>query len=165
VTHEDRVKIHELLELLIAHRAQLGYPEGDVRGARDAATFSLDREQALRWLKDGHELTFDCSGCATCVFKWTPGLRDPNGLNYRHQGYTGTMLAHLPHYHYPADARIGALVVFGPGTGDHVAQVLEPGRDPWLFNHGRSKESGPVRLSVEREAHRAPVTFLSVASL
>lgn len=165
MTADDRKRLHELMELLVHHRLQLDYPKDDVRGPKDAATFALTHDQAVRRLKNGGRLMFDCSGAATCLYKWTKPLHDPNGLGYAHEGYTGTMLAHLPHYSDPKRARVGALVVFGPGTGDHVAVVLEPGDDPLLFSHGYEQASGPIRLSKERTYHRPPVTFLSVAGL
>lgn len=164
MNHEDRNRLHAMMELFIHHHGQLDYPRGDVRGPLDAATFRLERAQAIERLHDGKHLMFDCSGSVTCAYKWC-GLKDPNGLHYQHEGYTGTMLAHLPHYSDPRDARVGALVVFGPGTGEHVAMVLEPGPDPLLFSHGFSHGAGPIRLSVERGYHHRPVTFLSVASL
>lgn len=165
MTHEERQRLHTLMHFLIEHRSQLDYPVDDVRGPRDAATFKLNHDLAVHHLEAGGRLMFDCSEAATCLFKWTPPLRDPNGLGYQHAGYTGTMLSHLPHYHKASRARVGALVVFGPGTGDHVAVVLEPGDDPELFSHGAEQAAGPIRLSVLAAALRPPVTFLSVAGL
>lgn len=166
MTQEDRQHLHELMHLLIEHRHQLDYPVDDVRGPKDAATFALNGDQARQRLTTGGRLMFDCSEACTCLFKWVkPKLHDPNGLGYSHAGYTGTMLAHLPHYHDPKRARIGALVVFGPGTGVHVAAVLEPGENPVLFSHGAEHAAGPIALSVLAASLPKPVTFLSVAGL
>jgi hypothetical protein len=110
---------------------------------------------------------FDCSGCVTCIYKWA-GLKDPNGLGYKHGGYTGTMLAHLPHYANPKRARVGALVVFGPATGEHVAMVDTADKvngDPLLFSHGARGLTGPIRLHREKRFHDPPVTFLDVSGL
>jgi hypothetical protein len=167
MTAADRRRLVQLAELLVQHKAQLDYPRNDVRGPLDAATFHLTREQAVERLHAGQHLMFDCSGAVTCLFKWCH-LKDPNGLGYKHEGYTGTMLAHLPHYSDARKARRGALVVFGPATGEHVAMVIEPDPvhgDPLLFSHGFEHGTGPVRLSVERKAHHPPVTLLSVAGL
>lgn len=164
MTHDDRRRLHQLAELFVQHKTQLDYPRHDVRGPRDAETFHLTRSQAIERLHNGGHLCFDCSGAVTCLYKWC-GLKDPNGLGYAHEGYTGTMLRHLPHYSDPKRARVGALVVFGPATGEHVAMVLEPGRDPLLFSHGFQGGTGPIRLSVERSAHHQPVTFLNVSGL
>ena len=89
--------------------------------------------------------------------------RTANG--YRADGYTGTLLDHLPHYYAARNAGVGALVVYGPGTGHHVAMVREPGSDPLLFSHG--DETGPhwYRLSQERTWQPPPVTFLAISAL
>ena len=168
MTSEDRRHLHELMHLLIEHNGQLDYPLHDVRGEKDAATFRLTHDQAVAHLRSGGRLMFDCSGAITCVYKWTKPLRDPNGLGYRHEGYTGTMLAHLPHYTDGKRARVGAIVIFGPGTGVHGAMVLEPDSqhgDPVLFSHGAEQAAGPIRLSVLRKGLPGPVTFCSVAGL
>lgn len=161
----DRTRLHELMHLLISHRQQLDYPAHDVRGPKDAATFALDRSQAVAKLTSGGRLMFDCSGAITCIYKWTPPLHDPNGLHYSHEGYTGTMLAHLPHYTDPRRARVGAIVIFGPGTGVHGAMVLEPGDDPVLFSHGAEEAAGPIKLSQLRRGLPGPVTFCEVDGL
>ncbi len=161
----QRNDLRYLAGVLINHRRQLDYPRNDVRGSLDAATFRLSRERALDGLTKGARLMFDCSGAVTCLYKWA-GLQDPNGLDYSHEGYTGTMLAHLTrHYWNPFYAMPGALVIFGPGTGEHVAMVIEHGHDPLLFSHGYEQGTGPIRLSEERKYHKPPVTFLNVSQL
>lgn len=160
----DRRQLHQLATLLIGHALQLDYPTHDVRGRLDAETFALTKAQMESRLARGGRLMFDCSGSITCLYKWA-GLHDPNGLDYAHEGYTGTMLAHLPHYSDAAKARTGAIVIFGPGTGLHAAMVLEPADDPLLISHGGEHLIGPIRLSKERTYHRAPVTFLNVSGL
>jgi hypothetical protein len=155
------------MHLLIQHHAQLDYPIHDVRGPKDLATFRLTWKQAQDRLASGGRLMFDCSGCVTCIYKWA-GLSDPNGLGYRHEGYTGTMLAHLPHYTDAKRCRIGALAVFGPATGEHVAMVYKPdpaGGNPEMFSHGARGLTGPIRLHAEAKVHHPPVTLLNVSSL
>jgi hypothetical protein len=167
VTKEDRDKIHAIAHTLIHHAAQLDYPRNDIRGAKDAATWKLSWASAQSRLKNGAHLCFDCSQSITQIFRWA-GVGDPNGLGYKYPGYTGTMLHHLRHYADPHKARTGALVVFGPGTGEHVCMVVEPDPnhgDPLLFSHGQAHTAGPIRLSVERHYHHAPVTFLDVSRL
>lgn len=162
-THAQREHGRAILDLLWRHRGQVDYPPHDVRGPRDAATFRMSEAQLDHTLATGGRITADCSEIATEVLRWI-GCRDPNGLAYRYAGYTGTMLAHLPHYSNPADAGELALVVFGPGAGEHVSMVLEPGHDPLLQSHGRPGIDR-WRLSDERRWHRPPVTFLSIAHL
>ncbi len=106
----------------------------------------------------------DCSESVTLLCRLAD-LDDPNGLNYNGQGLTGTLLGHLRHYSNPRAANIGALVVFGPGTGHHVCMVRRPGVNPLLFSHGQ--ERGPFFISLSEEAkyQPKPVTFLSIAGL
>lgn len=127
-------------------------------------TVKLTEAQLRARLEEGRGVTMDCSEAVTCLCRWA-NLRDPNGNAYNGHGFTGTLLAHLPHYRDPKLAHVGALVVFGPGTGDHVAMVYSRGADPMLWSHGA--EGGPrkVRLSHEAAVHRRPVTFLSIADL
>lgn len=151
------------MDLLYQHRSQLAYPPQDLRGPADQATFRLTEQTLEHLLKAGGRITADCSEMVTELLHWV-GCADPNGLHYRYAGYTGTMLAHLPHYTNPRGAGVGALVVFGPGSGEHVSMVYEPGADPLLQSHGRPGLDR-WRLSEERTFHSPPVTFLSVAHL
>lgn len=117
---------------------------------------------------DGHRQPYklplwtDCSGFATDCYEWA-GAPDPNGLHYNGQGYTGTMLdacEHIP----KKEIRPGDLVVFGPGTGEHVVIIVGTSADPEVLSHGG--EPGPIPLPVSREAayHNKPVTFLSATA-
>jgi hypothetical protein len=162
-TAAQRTHLHALVELLHGHAGQLDYPPHDIRGPADARTFTLTEQQMEHVLTDGGRLTADCSEMVTELLRWV-GCADPNGLGYRYAGYTGTMLTHLPHYTDPKAAKVGALCVFGPGTGEHVAMVYEPGPDPLLASHGRPGFD-LIRLSLERQYHAPPVTFLSIAHL
>jgi cell wall-associated NlpC family hydrolase len=65
--------------------------------------------------------------------------------------------AHIP----KAQARPGDLVVFGPGTGEHVVIIVGTGNDPDVVSHGQ--EAGPCALGLSTEAacHNKPITFLS----
>lgn len=104
-------------------------------------------------------LATDCSGFATLCY-FLAGAPDPNGLEYIGQGYTGTLLRHLPHVG-TGDIRRGDIVVWGRYPGNHCAVVLEPGDDPLLASHG--SEQGPVeiRFSVEDGVQQGrPVTWL-----
>lgn len=151
-TDAQRVKLAALMRDLVKHEPQVHYAQ--IRPMRN-----------IHLTKPVYPMTMDCSESVTCLCKWA-GLKDPNGFGYNGRGYTGTLLDHLPHYYDPANANVGALVVFGPGTGQHVAMVLEPDhRNPLLWSHGA--ESGPrlVRLHDEAQAHYPPVRFLSIAGL
>ncbi len=165
-TAAQRVHLSALIELLHAHAAQLDYPPHDIRGPLDSRTFTLTEQQAEHVLTSGGRLQADCSEMVTELLRWV-GCADPNGLGYRYAGYTGTMLGHLPHYLNAKAALVGALAVYGPGTGDHVSMVYKPDAthgDPLMASHGRSGFD-LLRLDVERSWHRPPVTFLSIAAL
>lgn len=162
-TAAQRARLLALMRLLLAHEPQVHYPLHDHRGGADLASFRLTAPRLAALLARGGGIQADCSELVTELCRWA-GLADPNGLGYARAGYTGTMLTHLPVCD-PAEADVGELVVFGPGSGDHVCMVLEPGDDPLLFSHGQ--EAGPLAVPLAREAaaHRPPVRFLSVASL
>lgn len=158
----QRQHLARLMDFLVAHRQFIHY-----RQLRPMATAAFHHEAALRAHLMAHRsISMDCSESVTLLCRLA-GLRDPNGLGYNATGYTGTLLQHLEEHAYtdPSRAEVGALVVFGPGTGDHVCMVREPGNDPKLFSHGN--EAGPfyLRLSEEQPYHRPPTRFLPITSL
>lgn len=158
-TDAQRLHLRHLMSYLLEHEPQVHYAQ---QRPMDATRWTEAQLRAV--LGDGGSISMDCSEAVTALCKWAD-LRDPNGRHYDGTGFTGTLLAHLPHYTDPARARTGALVVFGPAPGEHVAMVYWPGADPVLWSHGG--ESGPrkLRLSTARAAHRRPATFLSIADL
>lgn len=148
--------------LLLAHEPQVHYAQ-----IRPMSTRVLADEAALSaaLVHAGGGIVMDCSEAVTLLCRLA-GLKDPNGLGYDGSGYTGTLLDHLPHYHDPKGANVGALVVFGPLTGDHVAMVMERDRlNPLLWSHGAERGPRAVTLAHEAAVHRPPVTFLSIAAL
>jgi hypothetical protein len=158
-TDAQRRHLHGLMAYTLQHEPQIHYAQ-----VRPMRTVHLTEAELHLLLANGGTVSMDCSEGVTCLCKWA-GLRDPNGHHYDGSGYTGTLLARLPHYTDASKAKVGALCVFGPGSGDHVAMVMEPGKDPLMWSHGY--EGGPrkVRLSAERAIHRKPATFLSIAAL
>ncbi len=167
-TNLQRAHLKGLCLWFIANEPLLGYSQGPRR--MELVGFT-EQEIADSFAKK-HVFEADCSGFATALCKLA-GLADPNGLGYNGTGFTGTMLTHLPHYTDPAAANVGALVVFShPGvpTGDHVATVIGPGKDPWLCSHGQ--EAGPLRirlsteLAAQKRAHgSSTATLLNVSDL
>jgi peptidoglycan hydrolase-like protein with peptidoglycan-binding domain len=117
----------------VAHNADIHYPPHDLNA----------RPIPINIPKYHLPFTTDCSGFVTIMAKWS-GAPDPNGLGYDGQGYTGTLLQHLPHI-TKQDSLPGDLVVFGPPPGDHVVVLVEPGTvaDPQVVSHGG--ESDPSR--------------------
>lgn len=162
-TTAQRQVMHDAMSYLLAHAGAVHYAE--VRPMRTKNIATMAELQAAVQAPGG--ITTDCSEMVTLLCH-VAGLSDPNGLGYGGEGFTGTLLQHLPHYTSARAARVGALVVFGPPPGDHVAAVLAPDPlkgNPRLFSHG--SEIGPldILLSTEAAAHRPPVTFLSIAHL
>lgn len=131
-------------------------------GVTNTARIHYSEDMNLRgmWLnrKPGAlPLTTDCSGFVTACYKWA-GLPDPNGLGYREVGYTGTLLQHAPHvFTDKAKAKVGDLIVYGPGTGEHVAVIVGPGADPLTVSHG--DEAGPELVRVSQDG-RMPQRIL-----
>jgi peptidoglycan hydrolase-like protein with peptidoglycan-binding domain len=103
----------------------------------------------------------DCSGFSTLCYAWA-GAPDPNGVDYDGTGYTGTLLRHMEQIPLAA-VQPGDLVVWGPGTGHHVALVLETdGRDPLLCSHGQEKGPLEIRFSVESRYQPSPAIWLAL---
>jgi hypothetical protein len=158
VTTAQRRRLERMMRGLIAHAAQVHYSEN------------------RPYPKDAHyghyPITLDCSSAVTMLCKWA-GLSDPNGRSFNGSGYTGTLLnGPCSHYFDPHRARVGAIVIFGPGTGEHAAMVLEPDpHNPLLFSHGWEERPGApgsphaIRLHDEAQGHRPPVTFLNISRL
>lgn len=149
-----------VMELLLNHRNRCHYAE-----IRPMATAKIHTVYELKQaLAAPGGVTFDCSESTTLICKLA-GLADPNGQGYDGAGYTGDMLAHLPHYSDAAAGKVGALCVFGPGSGIHVAMVYERGPDPLLWTHGENGDPSLHRLSWMRPGFPPPVTMLSIATL
>jgi hypothetical protein len=153
-TSAQRAKLVELAGELIHHAAEIHYAQ--------------TRPYPFHLKAPAYPITLDCSSAVTLLCKWA-GLHDPNGPNYNYDGYgyTGTLLdGPCPHYFTASHAKQGAIVIFGPGTGEHAAMVIgDLGTNPLLFSHGN--EAGPIaiRLHDEAQYHAPPTTFLSIAHL
>jgi hypothetical protein len=148
-----------VMDYLVLHRDRVHYRQVRPMLTRPLHTL-VDLHAALA---SPRGVVMDCSEAVTLICK-LGGLTDPNGLHYNGSGYTGTLLR-LPHYYDPHSAMLGALVVFGGGTGHHVTMVREPGADPLLWSHGQESDPRLILLSLERQHQPSPVTFLSIAAL
>lgn len=100
-------------------------------------------------------LTTDCSGFVTLCY-YLAGAPDPNGLKYSGQGYTGTLLSHGRHI-TKEQALAGDVIVYGGGTGEHTALIIEAGADPVTISHGQQGDPSIVRVSQDG---RLPQTYL-----
>ncbi len=150
------------MDFLRKHAAQLDYPPGDQRTARDGISWHLSEQHAEHVLGHGGRMQFDCSEACPWILKCA-GM-----WHWSEPGYTGSHLQ-LFHDHYTDGkrARPGALVVMGldyVATGKHevIVDKADPkGGDPWVWSHGapgvwhgrlsqiaRGSLSGHVYLSI-----------------
>jgi hypothetical protein len=116
--------------------------------------------------RDGDEpIITDCSGFVTLMARWS-GLADPNGRGYNGDGWTGTLLEHLPAVGFTR-TQPGDLAVFGTYPGVHCAVLVEAGRaDPWAVSHGGPGDPKKIRLSRLADYFRkdGPVMYLQLVS-
>ena len=159
-TPAARSHLARLMDYSYRERGRIHYAQ--VRPMRTRRIHSLHMLQQALALPAG--ITCDCSESVTMLCH-IAGLDDPNGFGYDGTGYTGTLLHHLPHLANARTCKLGDLVVFGPGSGDHVCMVRQSGANPLLWSHGQ--ESGPIFISLRAEDayQRNPTRFLSIARL
>ena len=109
-----------------------------------------DRMNAIGVWPPKFPINTDCSGSCT-LWAFLANGNDPNGLNFDHEGYTGTFLSHEEHLALwvknakgvlVEDVLPGDYVVYGPGTGEHVAIIVKVnGNDILTVSHGA--QGGP----------------------
>lgn len=145
---ETRRRLTVQMQWCVDYRARIHYPAGDLRST-SIADIRSELDLHRRVLAAGG-LTIDCSQFVTALLL-AEGCRNPNGAKI--DGYTGTLLEHLPVYSDPRNCDAGALIVFGAGTGHHVAIVHTP--DP---RHGNplccenGDEQGPDFATLDQIA-------------
>lgn len=113
--------------------------------------------QRMNCVKNGgaRPIYGDCSAFVTACYAWA-GAPDPNGLGYNGTGYTGTLLSHGVAIS-KEQATGGDVIVYGSGTGDHTALVIEGGSDPLTVSHGQQGDPSIMRVSQDG---RQPQRFL-----
>lgn len=158
MTAVQRRELLALMDYGLAHRGQIHYPPGDVRSETVAEIKSWVDIHSRVSRVGGWEV--DCSQMCEALLR-AVGAHLP----FR-DGFTGSFLDACPHYFDGRAAYVGAVVVFGPGTGHHMAMVYE--RDtkhgnPLLFSHGQESDPRLIRLSSEQAGQPHPATFCSVA--
>lgn len=158
-TQAQRQHLGSLMDMLVQNEPLIHYKQ-----VRPMTTRRFLEQQLADQFKAKKTISMDCSESVTLLCRLA-GLADPNGSDYNGYGFTGTMLANLKHYSDPTLADVGAIVVFGPGDGDHACMVRKHGTDPLLFSHGTERGPYYIHLSDERKVQRKPVTFLSIAKL
>lgn len=158
MTAAQRRELLALMDYCLAHRGQVHYPPHDVRSEKVGTITS--------WVDIHHRIArpggweIDCSQMCEALLR-AVGCHLP----FR-DGYTGSFLEHLPHYTDGRAAYVGAVVVFGPGTGHHMAMVhtRDPKHgNPLLFSHGQESDPRLIYLATEQAFQPHPATFCSVA--
>jgi len=159
-TAAQRRELLALMDYCVAHRGQVHYPPGDVRTEKVATIKSWVDIHARVTRVGGW--TIDCSQMDEALLRAAGCV-----LPFR-DGYTGSFLQHLPHYTDGRNANVGGLVVFGPGTGHHMAMVHTPDPkhgNPLLMSHGQEADPRLIYLSQEQAGQPHPATFCSIAKL
>jgi len=160
-TDAERKRAIAVMDLLVNKTGKVHY-----RQARPMSTKWINTMAELRSaLARSQGITMDCSESVTLICH-IAGMNDPNGFKYNGYGYTGTILNYCkPHYTDPRKANVGALVVCGPGAGDHVMMVRKTGSDPLLFSHGGEYDPKYVRWSRIVPYLRRPAILCSINKL
>jgi len=160
-TQTERNHLARIARMLNEYARQVYWAE-----VRPMSTARLTESQLDQRLRGGGRITMDCSESITLMFRLA-GLRDPNGLEYDGEGWTGTMLTHLPHFTDWNEVHEGTLIVFGDYPGNHVVMVTTPNKgNPLVYSHGSHARSAIWSLSQEREYQGdRPMTFLAIADL
>lgn len=137
----------------VLYNKHFTYSEGD------------DRMSAIGTKPGTLPVTCDCSAFVTLCYYWG-GAPDPCGLGYDHEGYTGSLLGHDNHIGLitknakgidKVDVLPGDLIVYGPGTGWHVAMIVVAGIDPITVSMGEDGDPHFVKVSQDG---REPQTYL-----
>ena len=148
---------HKFLAAFQANHKNFVYSEG------------ADRMTFEGWSAPQYPIATDCSGFVTMCYL-SAGAKDPNGQNYDHEGYTGTLLS--TGVHIPISQVVpGDLVVYGPTPGWHTAIVVQiQGNDILTISHGGPTGQSPCYTWVNAPTHlprlgypvdgRQPQTFL-----
>jgi hypothetical protein len=92
----------------------------------------------------------DCSAGVTDMYRWAL-CPDPNGLNYKGDPYTGTLVAH-GNLIAAKRVRSGDVGILGPGTGWHAVIALTGGPDPQVWSMGEQGDPRLYKASVVEQA-------------
>lgn len=161
VTQTQRNHLVRLAQLLNKYS-----PDVDYAQVRPMRTRYLTQSQLTTDLEHNVPVTMDCSESVTLMFRLA-SLADPNGLKYDGEGWTGTMLAHLPHFTEWEKVHEGTLIVFGAYPGEHVVMVTRPnGDDPDVYSHGSHANHAIWSFKTEQTYHEGQqVTLLAIEDL
>lgn len=169
VTQTQRDELAVVLDCLHDHREKTHYPpviNGVIRRQLAVSELGIKSLADLIKILDSEDgLVVDCSQMVI-VSLAAVGIHVPHP-----DGFTGTLLSDLkPHYTDARGAYIGAVAIYGEGTGHHA--TITRHRDihqgnPVQFSHGGNGAFASRYISLLTEAANQPhpVTMLSIANL
>jgi hypothetical protein len=144
--HDPRKGFIGQLWWAACHAAYIHYPPGDIRPDPPIEEYDRWKRHDL----SGPGIMVDCSESIQAA-SFAEGLPSQCGTSYRTGlQFTGTLLSTLPEIRL-SEAKVGDLVVIGPGTGEHVVAILRPDDDPIIWSHGC--EQGPLIMPLSEEMH------------
>ena len=99
-----------------------------------------------------HGVEADCSFGVKILCHWAGVQDDPTGEQWDGYGNSSSIFAHLPHVSV-AEAKVGDIVVIGPGGEYHAAMILAT--DPenpklWSFGHQGAPNVYPLLSDTRR---------------
>ncbi len=148
-------------QFLNQHKAQLGYSEGADRMEGERMTWAQ-----LQSLLEGHgEFEGDCSSTVTEILRWA-GYADPNGQGYDGEGYTGTIMDHLPEIPQ-AQIALGSIGIYGKAPGVHAIMALEgyKGDATSIWSHGAPQGAISTLGYLNSGFVGVPLTWYSIDGL
>lgn len=160
MTVAQRRELVALMDYCVAHRGQIHYPPNDIRSEKVGTIADWTDIHTRVMRPSGWEV--DCSQFCEALLR-AVGAKLPFK-----DGYTGSFLEFLPTYHDGRGAMAGAVVVFGPGTGHHMAMVHTPDPthgNPLLCSQGSDPDPRLISLTAEASGQPAGIRFCSVAKL
>jgi hypothetical protein len=162
LTQDQRDQAVSVCRLLNQYAEAYGYIEERPMPTRHLTIDSL--RHALLYAGGAED---DCSGTVTLIARLS-GWKDPNGLDYNGDGYTGTMFDYLQHMSSVEDLHKGGLIIYSSGGKTvHVVMVVQQnGTDPEIYSHGSHARSAIWSLGTEDAYHPgASKTYCAVGKL
>lgn len=140
-----RARLHTLMKETLADEA-----------AHHSWTYAAVRplEMPPRPWSKGKKVKADCSKGVQFLCWWAGCPNDPMGMHFGPYGNSSTLALHLHHLDKPSELKVGDIVTFGTGGGDHAAMVYEAGADPLLWSNGHQGAPNTYRLSYDRRVHQ-----------
>lgn len=164
VTNTQRNHMWRLCVLLNEYAELVNWAE-----VRPMSTARLTETQLRQRFLAHLMITMDCDESVTLISRLS-GLRDPNGLGYDGEGWTKSLLDHLPHFSDFNRAHVGTMIVIGRYPGEHVCMLTKRNdadpSNPNVYSHGSHAKSAIWDLHTELTYHQdKTVTLLAIEDL